>query len=320
MQRQGVKRLKALVVGLGIGQLYKKVLTEAGISVVTVDLDVKQNADFLSVEHCFEHQRGFDIAVICTPNYTHYELAMKIAPETAILFVDKPGVANESQWRYLVLANPNTRIMMVKNNMWRIDAVNFKLHAEMAQSTGIYWINRNRVPKPGSWFTDRSCAFGGVSKDLVPHLLSIYACMSPDRYWENIPWDVRWSRRWSLEELQNSDYGEVLANGVYNVDDVVEFKMNLVDEDTGRNRLFHFIADWRNNEEEDIAVHYENNQIKIDTELGLCPEDAYLRMITCAIEKFDDVDFWKNQFEIDSWIHRTTDYIIQPKFEVKYAK
>lgn len=307
---------------MGIGQLYKKVMSEAGVSVVTVDLDPKQNADFLSVEKCFEQQRAFDIAVICTPNYTHYELAMKIAPETAVLFVDKPGVASETQWRYLVMSNPKTRIMMVKNNMWRIDAVNFKYHADAADMIGIYWINRNRVPRPGSWFTDRSRAFGGVSRDLVPHLLSIYACMSPDYYWQNVPWDVRWCRRWDLEDLKDSDYGDVVSGGKYDVDDVIEFKMNLVDESTNRNRMFHFIADWRNGEEEDIGVHYSNkeNNLLIDTQLGLCPEEAYIRMIKSAVDHFQDAEFWQQQFNIDCWIHRTMDHITRPEFEIRYEK
>ena len=35
------------------------------------------------------------------------------------------------------------------------------------------------IRKTGSWFTTRKLAFGGVSRDLMPHLLSLYVAMNP---------------------------------------------------------------------------------------------------------------------------------------------
>lgn len=305
--------MKSLVVGLGMGQLYKKVVSDLGMSVITVDPDPKTGADFPTVDQCLEQHRDFSVAIICTPNYTHYDLAMEIAPVTKILFVDKPGAANESEWRHLLTSNPNTRIMMIKNNMWRLDADQFEQYADASERVGIYWINRNRVPRPGSWFTDKRRSFGGVSRDLMPHLLSIYASMNPDNYQDGVLRNIRWQQRWTLDDLKDSDYGTVVADGVYDVDDVVEFEIGL------GGKTFHLIADWRDTEKEDIGVHYRSRSLRKDKVLGLCPEEAYAAMVQDAIAHQDDADFWKDQAEIDRWIHRIVDIVTDPEFEVKHA-
>ena len=40
--------MKSLVVGMGIGQLYKAVLLELGHTVFTVDYDINKDADYVS--------------------------------------------------------------------------------------------------------------------------------------------------------------------------------------------------------------------------------------------------------------------------------
>lgn len=301
------------MVGLGMGQLYKKVVSDLGMQVITVDPNTAVNADFLTVDQCLDSHRDFDVAIICTPNYTHYDLAMKIAPGTKVLFVDKPGVANESEWRHLLSSNPRTRIMMIKNNMWRQDADQFKLYADASERVSICWINRNRVPRPGSWFTDKSRAFGGVSRDLMPHLLSIYASMNPADYQNGTLRNIRWQQRWTLDDLQDSDYGAVVADGVYDVDDVVEFEIQ------NNSKTFHLVADWRDSEKEDIGVHYRSHSLRKDKVLGLCPEEAYSAMIQDAITHQQDDEFWRKQAELDGWIHRIVELVTDPAHEVKHA-
>lgn len=306
--------MKALVVGLGMGQLYKKVVDDLGMDVTTVDQDPKLLADFITVDQCLQNNRDFDIAIICTPNFTHYDLAMKIAPSTKVLLVDKPGVADESEWRHLLTANPSTRIMMIKNNMWRSDADKFKEYADASERVTIAWINRNRVPRPGSWFTDKSRAFGGVSRDLMPHLLSIYAAMNPDDYQNGVLQNIRWQQRWTLDDLQDSDYGEVVTDGVYDVDDVVGFEI------LANGKTFYLVADWRDTEKEDIGVHYRSRSLRKDKILGLCPEEAYASMIKDAIANQENNSFWQKQTELDGWIHRVVELITDPEHEVSDAE
>lgn len=310
--------MKALVVGLGMGHLYVKILQDKGASVVTVDADSSKNANFTDLAQCLASQKEpFDISVICTPNFTHYSLAQQVAPHTAMLMVDKPGCRTADEWQKLIESNPMTRIMMIKNNMWRYDAINFHSHAEVSNEMVLCWINQNRVPRPGSWFTDRDRAYSGISRDLVPHLLSIYACMEPQRFWVAQPHDVRWTQRWQLSDLTDSDYGQVDAAGVYNVDDVIEFKMRQVDEATGKIKDYYIVADWRSNHQEDIGCHYYRDDVEIYTKLGLCPEEAYSHMIEKAVENYQNLPWWEYQYQVDHWIHRTIDYITRDEFKIE---
>ena len=219
-----------------------------------------------------------------------------------IVFVEKPGVGSTTLWSQLLVDHHDTRIMMTKNNQYRENI------AEMAQAadpkkgvTRINWINDNRVPKPGSWFTNKELAFGGVSRDLMPHLLSLYQMFEPD--WRNsTPKWAKKERRWNLEDLTDSDYGEVDPNGVYDVDDFAYI-------DFGD---FQLQTNWRacassNVVGDDIAVHTQTKSF----ELGLCPELAYHNMITTALWEKSNDKFWQQQMEMDLWIHPDTGQFVK---------
>ena len=64
---------RSLIVGMGIGQLYKSVLEKLGHEVITVDQDIGKGADFDSVDKALLVHGLFDTAHICTPNFTHFE-------------------------------------------------------------------------------------------------------------------------------------------------------------------------------------------------------------------------------------------------------
>jgi hypothetical protein len=44
-------------------------------------------------------------------------------------------------------------------------------------------------------------------------------------------------------------------------------------------------------------------------QLGLCPEDAYQRMIKDAVDNVDNNDFWQIQHDQDIWIHKQIEKI-----------
>ena len=109
---------KSLIVGMGIGQLYKQVLTELDHEVTTVDSNIFKNADFPDVKSAILSRGPFDTVHICTPNWTHEKIAYDVAPYARIVFIEKPGLKTSADWFRLVYAFPQTRFMMVKNNMW----------------------------------------------------------------------------------------------------------------------------------------------------------------------------------------------------------
>lgn len=287
--------MKSLVVGMGIGNLYKAVLKEIGNTVVTVDLDPNK-ADYTSVDMAISVHGKFDTVHICTPNFTHVKIARQVAPISRIVFIEKPGVATSDAWAQLVKDYPATRFMMVKNNQYRKEIKRFKNLADQSDIVRVTWNNKNRIPSPGSWFTDRSLAFGGVSRDLIPHMLSYYACLTD--YKDGTLVYKRSKQNWQLDEIDSTDYGVINPNGVYNVDDecTIEYMH-------GKTKWI-LSANWRSLEEDNISISFGMPFSAVVEKLGLCPEDAYQEMIEQAIENINNDEFWQKQYDQDIWIHQ----------------
>jgi predicted dehydrogenase len=288
--------MKSLVIGMGIGQLYKTVLLELGHTVITVDADPKKGADFYDYGFAFAAHGHFDTVHVCTPNFTHVNHARHAAIHDAgIVFVEKPGLENSSLWAQMCEDFPNTRFMMVKNNQWRDNIAELKSLAEQAKTVNLNWINKDRVPNPGTWFTTKELAFGGVSRDLIPHLLSLYIALNPVWRTDNVN-KIEAERKWQLNELTTTDYGQVKADGVYDVDDVC--RMTFTDK-------WNLTANWRSMEQDQRNIEFVMQDNTIETfELGLCPEYAYKEMIRDAVANLNNIKFWKNQYDQDMWIHQ----------------
>lgn len=294
----------SIVVGMGIGQLYQQVLSELGYSVVTVDQDPAKGAEFTDVNSAIEKYKNFDTAHICTPNFTHASLANRLAPHSKIVFVEKPGVAEDDIWSMLVESHPNTRLVMVKNNQWRNNIDELRELAKNSYMIDLKWINNDRVPGPGTWFTTKSLAFSGVSRDLMPHLLSLFIAMEPNYKQAKL---VRNSAMqvWNLEDFTRTDYGVVDKDGVYDVDDLcsLSFKTD--------STVWNLTANWRSNtgDERCITFHLNNTEDRLDSnstvsiDLDLCPEYAYKNMIEDCVNNLDNAEFWQKQLEQDLYIH-----------------
>ena len=288
---------RSLVVGMGIGQLYKTVLTNLGHTVVTVDQDITKGADFDSVDKALLVHGLFDTAHICTPNFTHFEMAARVAPCTKIVFIEKPGVATSDTWIKLVTEFKHARFMMVKNNMWRSNIEELRSHVTNARTVKIKWINKNRIPNPGTWFTNKKLAYGGVSRDLMPHLLSLYIALNPKWNTANMTGQEK-RQQHTLDTIQDTEYGTVKRDGVYDVDDLCKIKY------MQNGRTWKMEANWADGKEDHRAITFEmNDGTDIVFELGLCPEEAYQAMIKEAVERVDDPVFWTKQIEQDIWIH-----------------
>ncbi len=289
--------MKSLVIGMGIGQLYKSVLTQLNYEVCTVDSDINKNADFPSIESAILFHGSFDTVHICTPNFTHEPLARSLAPFSKIIFIEKPGVKDSNTWKKLIEDFPNTRFMMIKNNQYRNEIKMFKEQSEQSETVYVRWNNANRIPSPGSWFTTKNLSFGGVSRDLLPHMLSYYCTLTNFTNGELIKAESRQNNR--LEDIHSTDYGIVNPNGTFDVDDYcyLEFKNN--------NVTWILTANWKTNlDHDDSSIAFSKKNSSVRHELGLCPEHAYKKMIVTAVENLNNNSFWNNQFEQDMWIHR----------------
>jgi predicted dehydrogenase len=284
----------SLVIGMGIGQLYKTVLEKLGYTVITVDQDPAKGAMYTSVDQAIIVHKTFNTAHICTPNFTHFDIASKVAPCSKIVFVEKPGVSNSFAWQRLIEEFKYTRFMMVKNNMWRNNIGELKELANRAKIVNIKWIRKNCIPSPGSWFTTKKLAFGGVSRDLMPHLLSLYIALNPDWRKESIN-DKNSLRYWDLKDIDSTDYGTINPNGTYDVDDACHIDFG---------KKWGCQANWRSMDIEDSSIEFIMQDRSIERfELGWCPEEAYESMIKKAIDSINDANFWLEQYDQDIWIH-----------------
>lgn len=284
----------SLVVGMGIGQLYKTVLEKLGHTVITVDSDISKGAKFTDIKSALLSHNWFETTHICTPNFTHKELAEQVAPYSRIVFIEKPGFKTSEEWKSIVQHRPFNRFMMVKNNMWRSNITNLQKLASQAKTVNIQWIRKNCIPHPGSWFTTKELAFGGVSRDLMPHLLSLYVAMNPD-------WDKELVNgqsvmaQWELKDIDSTDYGVVNYSGTYDVDDKCHINFG---------NKWNLKANWRSMDKEDSSIEFVMQDNSIERfELGWCPEEAYSNMISEALANIDNNSYWKNQLAIDTWIH-----------------
>jgi hypothetical protein len=219
------------------------------------------------------------------------------------VFIEKPGIKDADSWLKLISDFPNTRFMMVKNNMWRKNIKQIQKLAEKSDSIFIDWINKDRIPNPGTWFTTKELAYGGVSRDLMPHLLSLFISLEPE--WLIANEEERFiDQKWKLEDLTQTDYGTVNKDGIYNVDDY--FRISFIHN----GRRFNLLSNWRSmsNDQRQITFNLKNGKKKI-IELGLCPEDAYQRMIKDAVTNLNNDEFWKQQMLQDFWIHKRIENI-----------
>jgi len=288
---------KALIIGMGFGQaVYKPVLEQAGYEVITVDMDATKGADFTDVDEAIRVHGKFDTVNICTPNFTHIKLARKVAVHSGIVFVEKPGVATKDAWQQLVTDYPNTRFMMVKNNQYRPDMKYFKSLADQSNEINVIWNNKNRIPNPGSWFTNKSLAFGGVSRDLIPHMLSYYCALT--KYSEGSIISATAEQRHQLADITDTDYGVVNYDGVYDVDDYCKLVFK-----AGKT-TWNLIADWKNDLADDVYISFGMNNSAVKVALGLCPAEAYGAMIAHAVSNIDNDAFWQEQLSQDLWIHQ----------------
>jgi predicted dehydrogenase len=288
--------MKSLVVGLGIGGLYVEELTKLGAEIITVDADPGKNANFVSIESALTQHNKFDTAHICTPNFCHYDNAVQLADHTSIVFIEKPGVATATQWQQLHKQFPKTKFVMVKNNQYRTEITNLMYLASRSNEINIVWSNKNRIPKPGSWFTNKQLAFGGVSRDLLPHLLSYISIVFTNFQKATITSSSA-EQRWSLSNIVSSDYGIVDSSGTYNVDDYVKISL-LLDGKT-----INLTANWRSEENDKNYISFSDKSSAVKYDLGLCPNYAYGVMIRHAFEHINDKKFWDNQLKQDLWIH-----------------
>lgn len=301
---------KAVIVGLGIGSLYKKILNELFYKVVTIDIDPEKGADYLSISDFVKtEQQIYDLGIICLPNFLHYSAAEDlIRAGVSNILVEKPGFKNLQEYLEIKEFSNlyNVNLLMIKNNYYRDEFIQlknfFNLNKHNINSVEINWINGNRIPNPGGWFTNKELSWGGVSRDLIPHLLHIYHIFS-DSY--DLPIDSKKSQEYTLKDIDSAGYGIVnTKNPVYDVDDRCAM---CIESDNIR---YYITAAWKNFDGDKISVkfYFKTNET-LEYKFGLCPEQAYKNMISDIMEEKIFEKENEKHYEIDYWVQNLIDKI-----------
>lgn len=278
--------MRILIIGLGIGQVYLEQARKRNWETVTVDVNPDAGADF---QNLADVTGEFDLAVIAVPNFLHYPLAEMCAKFCRSIIVEKPGFRTFAEFDELRTKYPGTFISIAKNNVYRkrlpVYFENIAAHWDQIKKIEFLWYSKNRIPHPGGWFTDKSKSWGGVSRDLTPHLINEYQMLARELYDSvAIPGRATFNMRqnFTLEQAQNSasDYGScrIGPDAVYDVDDQAWIELSHLGVEI-------FIeANWKTDSEDfqGIRVHFKDGT-RNEYFLGLCPDECYGIMMDRAI-------------------------------------
>jgi len=299
---------KALLVGYGgiAKAVYSTELQMLGYKVEVVEPSV----DFFHYKtvNDIPKDKEYDIAVICCPNEHHLNAVLEVSDVCKTILVEKPGLANTAAWNRTVHRFPNHSILLVKNNLYRKNIAEFGnlIDFDDVSKIEINWLNKDRIPNPGSWFTTQEKAFGGVTHDLFPHLYCFMFALIPfNQFQHTIPQTFA-MQRWNLDNISPyTDYGFFNKNGTYDVCDYAEAHYLLPTDDATNSLPVTLRASWKEGyDDQAIYVHYKNGgQMRV--EFGLCPNYAYAEMIKAAVNNEfmgEKRQTWIEQ-DLDQWIH-----------------
>ena len=272
----------AVVVGLGMGVQYVSWFRDLGYTVTTVDTDASKNPDHTDFEFLYDEWHRQDIIYIGTPNYTHESIARQVASHARLLLIEKPGFKNQANWMRFVNDHHRTRVMMVKNNQYRPEVELWRDMAERSDRVNVCWERQQGIPT-SAWFTNPKQSYGGVSRDLMPHMLSYYTNLTCYDYGTKIH-----SRKEDFVGVGVDTYC------------IMEFVAA-----NDKKTAWTLVTNWQTDEYDSAYIEFIIDGHSHIYDLGaLCPAEPYKDMITTAVNNIDNNEFWNSQYDQDVWIHK----------------
>lgn len=123
---------------------------------------------------------GCDLAFICSPNAMHTEHALQVMQMGLDAVVEKPVCFSVEEAQTLIdfARLSGRRLRSTSASSFRSDVGqlrNLVAGGSLGKVVCIdaSWRRRSGVPRPGSWFTQRSSAIGGSAADLGWHVLEV---------------------------------------------------------------------------------------------------------------------------------------------------
>lgn len=302
--------MRVLIIGLGIGQVYVEQCRLRNFDTYTLDLDASKHPVFTSVEEA--KKLTYDMVIICVPNFLHEFYILEFKGRTPLILVEKPGLKTAEGWIELYNRILPTKMVMVKNSMFRDFSSLVPFFP--AKRIDITWATKNRVPNPGGWFTNSQKSWGGVSYDIMPHLLHMMLAMER-KFTLKTRIKAKKFQKYKLKDIESTEYGAITQAGVYDVDDHC-YLQYFSAACTKVNLLAVWKTDELTEDKQELLVTTVDGT-KARFKFGLCPNEVYGRMLDSILYNSRvSSDFFNQQLSIDSWVIRQIEQVNIERFSV----
>jgi predicted dehydrogenase len=157
-----------------------------------------------------------------------------------------------------------------------------------------FWIRKNGIPRPGSWYTNKKLSGGGVLVDIGSHILDICLMILKDFEHHNID---AWT--WNNKETKSKGPAEWFKNdNEYN--DAIDVEDNAVSKILLANGITLTIGvKWKSAVKNDFTyfrIQGDNGWIELKTLFGFSPDRLWP---TSLISLYDKNNLLKERIKID---------------------
>lgn len=236
---------------------------------------------YRDVDEMLNNHKDLDIVSVCTPNFTHVPISLKILEHGMNVHCEKPIALNGEQAKLLIEAqNKSKKTVMVGLNNRFTNASQYVKECIDNDILGeIYhvkcgWRRRRGIPGKGSWFTNKQLSGGGPLIDLGVHFLDL-AMFFLDYPNVTSVSGATYSKFKNNTSRNAWNYGQK-SEGIYDVEDMAT---GFIRVENGATIDFEF--SWASNIEKECnyyevlgdkgGILYSDNVLKIFTEqFGAC--------------------------------------------------
>lgn len=185
------KKVRAAVIGVGIGKYHMEGYQSHPNAEVVAVVDVREDAAHAAAQkygipNAFVDHREMlkmkevDCVSVCVPNKFHMPLVIDCLKAGKHVLTEKPLARNATEGKKMVdAAEASGKLLMIQfNNRFRPESQLLKSYIDAGDLGNIYfarcgWLRRNGIPGWGNWFTTRDMAGGGPLIDLAVHMLDL---------------------------------------------------------------------------------------------------------------------------------------------------
>lgn len=221
-----------------------------------------------------------NLILVATPNHLHAALAHRLLSIGIPTVVEKPVCIDLAGVEKLESLSDRARhgLFLSAPARFRLDIAAFcdQLRAGVTgppRELQLHWVRARGIPRPGTWFTHRATAGGGVLIDLGWHLLDLIPLFVGEQRFEVVAASVSdsWIRREGTEATWREDVAPRHRLSI----DVEDTAYAILVGDTGV--MIHMHCAWASEQSADntqICLRGDRGELQLNTTFGYSPVRA----------------------------------------------